>query len=249
MFLSVLQVNIVIDQGNTSAKVALFYGYRLFASFIFKPLTVDKLKKLLNKFSPSYGILCSVTEINAGITTLLETSLLQFFVFDESLKLPVQINYTTPHTLGKDRLAAVVGAQQKHKNKNILVIDSGTAITYDLLDTSGIYLGGNISPGMTMRFKALNKFAKRLPLLDEQGDLPKLGYDTETAIRAGVVEGIRKEMDAYIDEYKKLFPDLLVFLTGGHSFYFETKLKNSTLADGNLVLTGLNEILNYQNTI
>jgi len=205
------------------------------------------LRKLLNKFSPSYGILCSVAEINPEVTELLESSLLKFYVLDHTLKLPVQINYKTPQTLGKDRLSAVVGAWRDHKDKNILVIDSGTAITYDFLDASNVYRGGNISPGMTIRFKALNKYTKHLPMLDEQGDLPKLGYDTETAIRAGVVGGIIKEMDAYINEYKEQFPDLLVFLTGGHSFYFETKLKNSTFADGNLVLTGLNEILNYQN--
>ena len=205
------------------------------------------MRKLLNKFSPSYGILCSVAEINPEVTELLESSLLKFYVLDHTLKLPVQINYKTPQTLGKDRLSAVVGAWRDHKDKNILVIDSGTAITYDFLDASNVYRGGNISPGMTIRFKALNKYTKHLPMLDEQGDLPKLGYDTETAIRAGVVGGIIKEMDAYINEYKEQFPDLLVFLTGGHSFYFETKLKNSTFADGNLVLTGLNEILNYQN--
>jgi len=215
---------------------------------MFKPLTVDKLKELLSKFSPSYGLLCSVTEIDTEVVTLLETALLKFFILDETLKLPVQINYKTPRTLGKDRLAGIVGAQQNYKNRNILVIDSGTAITYDLLGASGIYLGGNISPGMTVRFKALNKFTKQLPLLDEQGDLPNIGYNTETAIRAGVVGGIIKEIDAYIDEYKKQYPGLLVFLTGGHSFYFETKLKNATFADVNLVLTGLNEILNYQLT-
>ena len=239
-------MNVVIDQGNTSAKVAFFYEYKLYASFIFKPLTADKLRKLLNKFSPSHGILCSVAEINPDVVDLLKVSLLEFFIFDEKLKLPVQVSYKTPQTLGKDRIAAIVGAKQKQKNKNILVIDSGTAITYDLLEASGVYAGGNISPGMTIRFKALNKFTKQLPLLDELGDLPELGYNTETAIRAGVVRGIIKEMDAYIDEYKKKYPDLLIFLTGGHSFYFETKLKNSTFADINLVLTGLNEILNYQ---
>ena len=238
-------MNIVIDQGNTSAKVAFFYEQKLYASFIFKPLTIDKLRKLLNKFSPSYGILCSVGEVNPGITELLQSSLVGFYLFDEKLKLPIEISYKTPQTLGKDRVAAVVGAQLNQKNKNIFVIDSGTAITYDFLNASGVYMGGNISPGMTIRFKALNRYTKRLPLIDEKGDLPKLGYDTETAIRSGVVEGIVKEIDAYVDEYKKLYPDLLIFLTGGHSFYFETKLKNSTFADCNLVLNGLNEILNY----
>ena len=245
--LYVIQVNIIIDQGNTSAKVAFFFEYKLFASFIFKPLTVDKLRKLLNKFSPSWGILCSVADVNPEVIDLLKSSLPQFYLFDETLKLPLRINYKTPHSLGKDRLAAIVGAWKNHKNKDILVIDAGTAITYDFLDASGVYWGGNISPGMTMRFKSLNKYTKRLPLIDEQGELPELGYDTDTSIRSGVIGGVIKEMDAYISEYKKQHPGLLVFLTGGHSFYFEKKLKTSTFADGGLVLTGLNEILNYQN--
>ena len=242
----IISVNIIIDQGNSSAKVAFFSECKLFASFIFKPLAVDKLRKLLNDFSPSLGILCSVAEVNPEVVDLLNSSLLRFYELDEKLKLPVKIDYKTPQSLGKDRLAAIVGAWQNHKNKDILVIDAGTAITYDFLDAAGVYWGGNISPGMTIRFKSLNKYTERLPLLDEQGELPELGYNTETAIRSGVVGGIVKEIDAYINEYKERHPELLVFLTGGHSFYFEKKLKNSTFADGNLVLTGLNEILNYQ---
>ena len=239
-------MNIVIDQGNTSSKVAVFDGKKLLVSFIFKPLTVSKLQKLLNEFSPSGGIFCSVSDVNPEILSLLESRLSHFCILDENTKLPVQVDYKTPHTLGKDRIAAVVGAERNSQGKNILVIDAGTAITYDFLDATGVYRGGNISPGMTSRFKALNKFTKRLPLIDENGDLPQLGYDTETAIRAGVVHGIVKEMDAYINEFRQQYPDLLVFLTGGHFFYFETKLKNAIFVNGNLVLTGLNEILNYQ---
>ncbi len=239
-------MNIVIDQGNTSTKVAFFYEYKLFSSFIFKPLTIEKLQKLLNTYSPSKGILCSVSDVDPNIIAFLQKKISPFYILDENTKLPISVSYKTPQSLGKDRIAAIIGARKSHENKNILVIDSGTAITYDLLESSGNYNGGNISPGMTIRFKALNKFTKRLPLIDENGDIPSLGYNTETAIRAGVVNGIIKEMDAYIDEYKKLYPGLLVFLTGGHSFYFEKKLKNTIFADGNLVLTGLNEILNYQ---
>ncbi len=213
---------------------------------MFKPFTVDKLRQLLNEFSPSCGILCSVVDVDPEVVDLLNHSLLKFYVFDETLKLPVKNNYKTPQSLGKDRLAAIVGAWKDYQNKDILVVDAGTAITYDFLAADGVYWGGNISPGMTIRFKSLNKYTKRLPLVDKQGDMPELGYDTETAIRSGVVGGIIKEIDAYINEYKELYPELLVFLTGGHSLYFEKKLKNPTFADRNLILTGLNEILNYQ---
>ncbi len=238
-------MNIVIDQGNTSSKVALFDKDKLMISFIFKPLKESHITKILHQYSPRYGILSSVTEIDKSIVAILEEYLERFIVLDEFVPLPVQVMYTTPDTLGKDRIASVVAAYAEQPGKNVLIIDAGTAITYDFLEAEGRYLGGNISPGMTTRFKSLKTFTKRLPLYDELGDLPDIGYSTETAIRLGVVKGIIYEMDAYINEYKLKYPGLLVFLTGGHSFYFETKLKNSTFADVNLVLKGLNRILNY----
>jgi type III pantothenate kinase len=239
-------VNIIIDQGNTSAKIAVFDGRKLLASFICKPLLLKRLETLLNEFSPSQGILSSVVGLREDVIGLLEQRLNRFIVLDEKVPIPIQNAYKTPETLGKDRIAAVVGGMKKAPRKNILVIDAGTAITYDFLDNSGVYRGGNISPGMTVRFKALHHYTKSLPMLDEHGDIPFIGYDTETAIRAGVIKGIAKEIDGYIDEFKQKYPDLLVFLTGGHTFYFETKLKNSIFADGNLVLEGLNEILIFQ---
>ncbi|MDR1718932.1 MAG: type III pantothenate kinase [Dysgonamonadaceae bacterium] len=244
-YLCTKKVNIVIDQGNTSAKAAFFDKNKLLASFIFKPLRLEKLNRLLNEFSPSNGILSMVADVNPAIIMLLRERLNKFVLLDEHTPLPIRVEYRTPETLGRDRIAAAVGANAKHPYANLLVIDAGTAITYDLI-TDGVYRGGTISPGMTLRFKALHAYTRQLPMLDERGDIPDLGYDTATAIRSGVVNGIVKEMAAYIEAYKHKYPGLLVFLTGGHSFYFETRLKSGIFADGNLVLTGLNEILNYQ---
>jgi type III pantothenate kinase len=202
------------------------------------------MEKILNRYSPRYGILSTVADVPPAVVDLLRKRLEYFIEPDDPVSLPIQVLYRTPEKLGKDRLAAVVGAQSIQPGKDLLIIDAGTAITYEFLDASGKYLGGNISPGMTTRFRSLKSSTKRLPLLDETGDVPETGYDTETAIRSGVVKGILYEMDAYIDEYKLKYPGLFVFLTGGHSFYFETKLKNPTFADVNLVLSGLNRILN-----
>ncbi|MGL4492132.1 MAG: type III pantothenate kinase, partial [Tannerellaceae bacterium] len=153
--------------------------------------------------------------------------------------------YKTPNTLGRDRLAAVVGAHSIKPGHNLLVIDAGTAITYEFLNAEGCYMGGNISPGMKTRFKALNYYTQKLPLLNEDGDTPDLGDSTETAIRSGVVNGVVFEIDGYINSLRSKYSDLFVFLTGGHSFYFERRLKNSIFADINLVLIGLNTILDY----
>ncbi len=238
-------MNLIIEQGNTSSKVAVYKNGQIKASFVYKEFGVSVVAELSGKYAFSKGIFSTVVDADEELVAFLRSKL-QFFVFlDENVALPIKVEYETPKTLGKDRLAAVVGANYLQPGKNLLVIDAGTAITYEMIEASGVFLGGNISPGMTTRFRALNHFTKKLPLVTEEDDIPLIGTSTETAIQAGVVNGIVYEMDGYIDELKIKYPDLLVFLTGGHSFYFERRLKNSIFADINLVLTGLNRILEY----
>ncbi|MDR0542041.1 MAG: type III pantothenate kinase [Dysgonamonadaceae bacterium] len=232
-------MNLIIDQGNSVAKVALFDGNTLVKVFHTEALTEVFLEDIMQEFQPEAGIFCSVKNLKSY--KVLNT----FYELDDRLPLPLTIDYQTPQTLGMDRVAAAAGAVAQKPCADLLVIDIGTAITIDYVSARGIYCGGNISPGVELRFKALNHFTDRLPLLNEQGDIPPLGYDTETAIRSGVIEGIARELDSYIDEYKKN-QDISTFLTGGYAFYFESKLKNAIFADENLVLKGLNEILKYQ---
>lgn len=239
------EVNLIIEQGNTSTKVAIYAEGNLKASFVYKTFDKSKLKPLFDVYSLDKGIYSTVADVDEDLIVYLKDRLSCFIYFDNDVRLPITIKYKTPHTLGKDRIAAVVGAYYLQPNRNILIIDAGTCITYELLEASGSYLGGNISPGMTTRFKALNDYTKKLPLVNEREEVPCWGTCTEDAIRAGVVNGIVFEMDGYIDKAKELYSDVLVFLTGGHSFYFESRLKNSIFADINLVLTGLNRILEY----
>ena len=239
------EVNLIIEQGNTSTKVAIYAEGNLKASFVYKTFDKSKLKPLFDVYSLDKGIYSTVADVDEDLIAYLKERLSCFIYFDNDVRLPITIKYKTPHTLGKDRIAAVVGAYYLQPNRNILIIDAGTCITYELLEASGSYLGGNISPGMTTRFKALNDYTKKLPLVNEREEVPCWGTCTEDAIRAGVVNGIVFEMDGYIKKEKELYSDVLVFLTGGHSFYFESRLKNSIFADINLVLTGLNRILEY----
>lgn len=239
------EVNLIIEQGNTSTKVAIYAEGNLKASFVYKTFDKSKLKPLFDVYSLDKGIYSTVADVDEDLIAYLKECLSCFIYFDNDVRLPITIKYKTPHTLGKDRIAAVVGAYYLQPNRNILIIDAGTCITYELLEASGSYLGGNISLGMTTRFKALNDYTKKLPLVNEREEVPCWGTCTEDAIRAGVVNGIVFEMDGYIDQAKELYSDVLVFLTGGHSFYFESRLKNSIFVDINLVLTGLNRILEY----
>lgn len=238
-------VNLIIEQGNTSSKVAVYDKKRMVASFVYKKFDVDELESLFGKYDFKHGILSTVIGKNEVLNDYLRGKLRRFIFLDETVKLPISVQYETPETLGKDRLAAAVGANYLEPGKDLLVIDAGTAITYELIEASGTFLGGNISPGMTTRFKALNFYTKKLPLVAEEEIIPLIGTSTESAIQAGVVNGIVYEMDGYIEMLRIKYPNLLVFLTGGHSFYFERRLKNSIFADINLVLTGLNRILEY----
>jgi type III pantothenate kinase len=203
------------------------------------------LHEAISKYGAERGILCTVKQIDISILSYLGKELSAFFELCEQMQTPLVLDYRTPQTLGMDRVAAATGAYLLHPGKNLLVIDIGTAITFDFVDESGYYKGGNISPGPELRFKALHHFTGKLPLVNEQGNIPALGYDTVTAIRSGVIEGIVREIDSYINDYEKKC-NVFTFLTGGYSFYFESKLKNPIFADENLVLRGLNEILNYQ---
>ena len=238
-------MNLIIEQGNSTSKVAVYNKGIILECFQYKTLGIQELVPLFEKYELTHGVLSTVLTVDAELNCYLKEKLKVFVFLDEFVRLPIKVEYKTPSTLGKDRLAAVVGANYLKPGQDVLVIDAGTAITYDLINTSGIYLGGNISPGMTTRFRALNNFTSQLPLVKESEEVPAIGFDTVSAIQAGVVNGIKYEMDGYIDELKRKTPSLLVFLTGGHSIYFERRLKNSIFADINLVLTGLNRILEY----
>lgn len=238
-------MNLIIEQGNTSSKVAVYDKWQMETYVVFKGSDREVISSLFKKYPLTRGIFSTVIERDDDLLAYLKGNLQQFVFLDETVSLPITVRYKTPATLGKDRLAAVVGANYLQPGKDLLVIDAGTAITYELIDASGTYWGGNISPGMTTRFRALNQFTQKLPLVAETEDIPLIGTDTETAIQAGVVNGIVYEMDGYIEKLRLKYPNLLVFLTGGHSFYFERRLKNSIFADINLVLTGLNRILEY----
>jgi type III pantothenate kinase len=238
-------MNLIVEQGNTKLKAAVFENDRIVSSILGNPRDYAIVNQLIDNRDITHIIISSVIDIENGFINDLKLKVSNVIFLDENTPVPITTGYETPATLGKDRLAAAAGANYLQPDKNILVIDAGTAITYEFIDSKGVYAGGNISPGLTTRFRALNHFTGKLPLVNETEDVPFIGNNTETAIIAGVVNGIIFEMDGYIDTLKAQYKDFFVFLTGGHSFYFERRLKNRIFADPNLVLTGLNRILEY----
>lgn len=239
-------MNLCIDQGNSRTKIAVFDRNNMVYEAAFDQTECEyKINGILHDFQVESAILSSVVRDNAALEQLLRQTCEHFISLSHLTPLPIRNTYRTPGTLGKDRLAAVVGAAFLQPDTDILVIDAGTAVTYDFIDASGVYHGGNIAPGVEMRLKALHTFTQKLPLVKIDTNVDFLGKDTQSAIQAGVLYGVVLEIDGYIERLMLKYPKLSVFLTGGSAVLFDNKLKSRIFADKNLVLTGLNRILQH----
>jgi len=209
-------------------------------------LTVAHVKMLKDEHPQlNKVILSSVKPHDGELTRFLSENFEQFIELDHRTELPIQNLYETPETLGKDRLAAAVGANELFPDRNLLIIDAGTAITYDLVSENNQFIGGNISPGLAMRFKALNHFTGKLPLVDYRGDFELIGRNTIEAVRAGVQNGILFEIAQTIDLFNRNYQNLQIIMTGGDSNFFDKKLNYSIFVHFNLTLIGLNRILEH----
>ena len=242
-------LNLIIDIGNSSCKSALYNGMEMAEFHKGSNREIEILDRWNNRYTIEKAIVSSVITIPQEIEQQLTALGCPVLHFSNKIPLPVKILYKTPHTLGADRLAAIIGAQGEAPDKDILVIDAGSAITYDFLDAQGNYHGGDIAPGADMRLQSLHEHTNKLPRIAKDGDTPPLGYDTETAIRSGVINGIVYEIEGHISELKKKYPTLLVFLTGGDQKTLIYKIKSCIFADEFLVLKGLNRILTNHDNI
>jgi type III pantothenate kinase len=237
--------NLIIDLGNTVLKAYVFKN----DSIIDNGIASDYLhfSKIIDEFKNAYEISnCIISSVRADDEAFLQflKSDFDLIIMSASLQLPVEISYKTPQTLGLDRLAAVCGASFLFPNENVLVIDAGTAITYDFLESGKIYHGGTISPGINTRFKALHNFTGKLPLLSINKDLNNvLGETTEEAIILGVQNGIIHEVNGVIAAFVEKFGKITVVFTGGDSFFFDYLIKSCIFAEPNLTAFGLNKIL------
>jgi len=236
-------LKLIVDIGNTRVKAALFKGKDLIDISNLNDFSFDSIRKFVANRKISTTIISSVKENNFEIEDVLDHY--NGFQLCTNTPVPVKNNYKTINTLGKDRLAAVVGAFFLYPNKDILVFDAGTCLTIDYLNRTGEYLGGRISPGIDMRYKALNTFTDKLPLLKKENSTSIIGNDTNSSINSGVQRGILAEVSSIISDWKADNPDVFVVATGGDCFFFEKELKSSIFANPDLVMYGLNEILDF----
>ena len=236
-------MNLVIDIGNSQVKLAVFDSNEILYAISQTTTEAVTIEKLLLQFPVKNAILSTVRQADQQMISLLTERLEFFLCLDALTPLPFKNLYKTKMTLGMDRLAAAAGAAEVYPDENVLIIDMGSAITIDLINSWNQYIGGNISPGMMMRFSALNHFTANLPLIapGEADDFP--GQTSADAIRSGVISGIFFELQEYINLLSLRYNNLKVVMTGGDADFFVRKLKNHIFVDSNLILKGLNRIL------
>jgi len=235
---------ICIDAGNTLIKVALMENGDIQSLVSFALADTNGLLNFI-KMLPLVDacILSSVSVVNQEIIDALKQKAAHFMELTADTPIPIRNLYKTPETLGKDRLAAIVGANSLFPGRDILVVDAGTALTIDFVDREGNYHGGNISPGLNMRFRALHEYTKKLPLQTQSDEYEIIGDSTMSAIVSGVQIGIIFEVNGYVDHFVNKFPQLVTILTGGDGNFFVDKIKKHIFAEPNLVFFGLEKII------
>jgi type III pantothenate kinase len=239
-------MNLTIDVGNTLIKLGVFDSGKLKLK---KTCIKKDFLHTLNEISEAFPAIQKC--IISSVANLSEHQLLKLqhqfdaLILNHQTKVPFINKYETPQTLGIDRIALVSAAAKEYAGKNVLVIDAGTCITYDFLNSKNEYLGGAISPGISLRYKALHTFTEKLPLLETNNPNLYIGNNTTTSIHSGVVNGVLYEIDGYISIYRKNYDNLTVILTGGDVHFLRDSIKNDIFANSNFLLEGLNHILEY----
>jgi type III pantothenate kinase len=240
-------MNFIVDIGNTYIKASLFDKGKILWQ------EKSKADSFLELIIPVFSKYKDIKNLIYSASGFISQDILDFFhsqchviAFSHNSKLPFNNTYETPNTLGLDRLALVAAAHHLYPQQNVLIIDAGTCITYDIITKQANYLGGSISPGIDMRFKALHKFTAGLPLISfEKPKTHPVGKNTKDAILNGVLQGVVYEIDQNIERYMSDFKDLTIILTGGNQQYLSTQLKNSIFANSNFQQFGLHAILEH----
>ena len=239
-------MNLIIDVGNTRIKLAVFKDSALEKLVrTSNKMVLETIALLLEEYpATTKAIVSSVGDFSEPAMRLLERKL-EVVQLTSDTPVPFQNNYSTPKTLGVDRIALVSAAAVQYPEHNVLVIDAGSCITYDFLTSENHYIGGAISPGVTMRYTALHTFTANLPLLTPTLPIQTIGNSTESSMHSGVLFGVIQEIEGYIAFYREKYPDFTIILTGGDAHLLRDSLKNSIFANPNFLLEGLLHILQH----
>lgn len=242
-----MSVTLCLDFGNTRKKAAVFHDDELKEVIALPDDSTETILSLIKKFQPVKSILSSVVEHNPAIEEILSANT-KFHKLNHLTKVDFTTPVGKPETIGADRLALTAAAVHFYPGKNNFVIGLGSCITYNFINKYHEFVGGAISPGLEMRLKALNYYTAKLPVVAANANVPLIGYDTDTNILSGVVLGMAKEIDGFIDAYRERFRNFNVLLTGGDIVYLASHLKSKIFADPDLIFKGLYAISEVNNT-
>lgn len=238
-------MNLIVDIGNTRVKLALTQGGEVVEQYAAERLAAERLDAFLAGRRPARSIVSSTRGAADELLGTLRPRTDYLLEFTAATPVPIGNAYRTPATLGRDRLAAAVGAATLFPDCDVLIVDFGTALTLDLLTADGVFRGGCISPGLRMRLRALHDYTAALPLCAPAEYPGLLGRSTEEALVQGAINSLTFEVEGYIGRLREKFDDLRVIFTGGDANFFEKRIKNTIFANRNLVLCGLDRILEY----
>ncbi len=241
-------LKLIVDIGNTSSKIAVFSNDEIIEFRVIKESLIEVLKEIIISFPDiCSSILSSVSNHDGEVSKFLQGKG-YFIELTHTTKVPFKNMYQSAATLGKDRIAIAAAGSLAYPGENVLVIDTGTCVTYDFINADGDYLGGAISPGLTMRFDALSKFTHELPRLDKpsaEKEVNLVGKTTHESITSGVINGLKTEVEHIINQYEALFSPLKIIISGGDYLYFENLVKSNIFASPNIVVHGLKKILDF----
>ncbi|MCQ2312083.1 MAG: type III pantothenate kinase [Paludibacteraceae bacterium] len=239
-------MNLCIDQGNSRTKIAIFEGERLKKHIIYKHFSSLDVERLFSLYPIDNSIISSVSNIEPSVVNALHRLSKRCVLFDHTTSIPIKNCYDTPATLGQDRLAAAVAAAHLYPSENVLIVDVGSAITYDVVTEQNEYIGGNIAPGLKMRFSVLKQMTKKLPYVEVEAEelIPLFGKNTHDAIAAGVIRGTIFEVKGYMRALAERVAHFETIITGGNNPYIIKSIECAHV-EKHLVLIGLNVILNY----
>jgi type III pantothenate kinase len=241
-------MNLIIDIGNTKIKAAVFEQHTLISKEVISYENWQSIIEiLLKKFNKIENIIVSsVSKIGEDAFSFLKLKpQYKLFFITRDYKFPFNNKYESPNTLGIDRMILASGAVLNYQNKNRLIIDAGTCVTYDFVDQNDNYLGGAISPGIRLRYEALNNYTAKLPLLLNQEPKNYIGNSTNESIHSGVINGLTHEIDGFINSYSKNYTNFIIILTGGDAEFLAKRLKNTIFANSNFLLESLNQTFQY----
>lgn len=243
---NLVKMLLAVDVGNTKIKAAVFEDDALVDKLVFdKNDMQEAIKNIFKKYYKiSSSILSSVGNHDKSLLSMLDrnSSLIEI---SHLSAFPFSNKYSTPATLGIDRMVLAAGAVLQFPDKHRLVIDAGTCITYDFIDRGNNYLGGGISPGLRLRYESLHNFTAKLPLLSPEMPLHYTGNSTEACIHSGVVIGAVNEIEGFINQYSEHYQELTLILTGGDAEFLAKRLKNTIFANSNFLLESLNHLYTY----